>query len=603
MLVMTIGSNLNAQNSVKSSFLIDGAIHNDTTWASDTVMVNGDIYVPDTVTLTINPGTVVLFTDWYEIDVQGQLLAIGTINDSIIFKAADTSGFSTYSHVGWPGIKFDTPSSTDTSVISFCVFEFVNSTSDYDAAVYVNDFSKLIVEKSRFSYNYNSSEASCIQVENESNMIISGNVFTNNYSYYSCIQFGCSSSGDFVNPLIENNIFRFNYGLDEGSCLKLSGYNTAMVVNNIFEYNYCEGYGGAIVISGYSNPILIGNLIANNYAEYNGGGVAVKYYTNPKFINNTIVYNHTEDDGGGVSVGCSTENILFQNNIIWGNSADTTEVQLYCYDGGTDNYKFLNNIIQYGFDSIYFENTFTGQFNNNLSTNPMFVDTINGDFHLLCTSPAIDAAMNPSIVMPLTDIDGSIRKNGVNFDLGAYELNANANLISQPQSVSVMTGTVATFTITATNATSFQWEVSPDLGSNWTTLTNDAVYSGVTTNTLTVNADYSMNGNMYHCIVEGSCPGNLTPSNPAFLIVNYNVGLNEKGSFVAVYPNPAKDHFFIENATGANVFISDMNGRVVLSSVINSDKESISVSDLNSGIYFIKIVTLTSTQIERLVIE
>jgi len=105
MLVMTIGSNLNAQNSVKSSFLIDGAIHNDTTWASDTVMVNGDIYVPDTVTLTINPGTVVLFTDWYEIDVQGQLLAIGTINDSIIFKAADTSGFSTYSHVGWPGLN------------------------------------------------------------------------------------------------------------------------------------------------------------------------------------------------------------------------------------------------------------------------------------------------------------------------------------------------------------------------------------------------------------------------------------------------------------------------------------------------------------------
>ncbi len=275
---------------MKSSFTIDGAIHNDTTWASDTVMVNGDIFVPDTVTLTINPGTVVLFNDWYTIDVQGQLLAIGAINDSIIFKPADTSGYATFAHTGWPGIKFDSTISADTSVISFCIFEFAKSTSYYDAAVYVNDFSNLIIEKSRFSYNYNISD--------------------------------------------------------------------------------------------------------------------------------------------------------------------------------------------------------------------------NSD------------------------------------------------------------------------------------------------YSGTTTANLIVNAIYTMNGNMFRCIAGGQCTGMDVTSNPAIMIVNYNVGIENIEMPIAVYPNPATDFFYIQNASGAELTISDMNGRVVVSrNNISSEKEAISISTLNNGVYFIKTTSSNSTQIIRLIKE
>jgi hypothetical protein len=66
------------------------------------VVFNGDITVPETGSLTINPGVSVLFTGRYKFIIQGVLIANGIEGDSIIFTRAYPTEESK-----WRGFRFD----------------------------------------------------------------------------------------------------------------------------------------------------------------------------------------------------------------------------------------------------------------------------------------------------------------------------------------------------------------------------------------------------------------------------------------------------------------------------------------------------------------
>lgn len=64
-----------------------------------------------------------------------------------------------------------------------------------------------------------------------------------------------------------------------------------------------------------------------------------------------------------------------------------------------------------------------------------------------------------------------------------------------------------------------------------------------------------------------------------------------------IYPNPVNDKLFIEaNETISNVEIYNLTGVKILSQECNSDKVEIEVSELQSGIYFIKMINGNSTE-------
>jgi hypothetical protein len=73
--------------------------------------IEGEITIPSSDTLIIEPGVDVIFQGHYKLIVNGWLLAEGTEEDSILFTAANTSE-------GWHGIRFiDAP---DSSKLIFC---------------------------------------------------------------------------------------------------------------------------------------------------------------------------------------------------------------------------------------------------------------------------------------------------------------------------------------------------------------------------------------------------------------------------------------------------------------------------------------------------
>ncbi|MFN8288688.1 MAG: PKD-like domain-containing protein [Chitinophagaceae bacterium] len=88
---------------------------------------------------------------------------------------------------------------------------------------------------------------------------------------------------------------------------------------------------------------------------------------------------------------------------------------------------------------------------------------------------------------------------------------------TNPANTAVCETAPASFSITATNALTYQWQ--EDQGSGFNNLSNSGVYSGVTTTTLTISAAaLSMNGYTYRCVASNG--GGSTNSTAATLTVN-----------------------------------------------------------------------------------
>ncbi len=76
----------------------------------------------------------------------------------------------------------------------------------------------------------------------------------------------------------------------------------------------------------------------------------------------------------------------------------------------------------------------------------------------------------------------------------------------QPISLTnICLGNNISYSISANLTSAYQWQVSTDNGANFNNLSNGGVYSGVTTNTLSIsNVTLSMNNYQYRCIVSNS---------------------------------------------------------------------------------------------------
>jgi parallel beta-helix repeat protein len=194
-----------------------------------------------------------------------------------------------------------------------------------------------------------------------------------------------------TNALIDGNIIHDNGGFGihvyEGSGKNLTA-NVTIRNNKIYNNGFTERYCGMILSTGNGN-IAYNNVIYGNYAC----GIQIDYsMTNPKAIHNTIYGNGQEC----IYVGSGSRNAEIRNNI--------------CYQNRTD-------IVNNGSGTVQ---------SNNLTSNPMFVDAPNANFHLQVGSPAVDQGLTLSIVT--NDYDGILRPQDGASDIGAYEYSKNGSI-------------------------------------------------------------------------------------------------------------------------------------------------------------------------------
>jgi hypothetical protein len=360
------------------------------TWAlsGSPFRVNGEIAVPDSQTLIIEPGVNVVFTGHYKFNVQGRLLAIGTVSDSISFTAQDPS-------VGWHSLRFiNTPSTNDTSKIVYCSLKCgkANTGSDLDrcgGAISIKDFSKIQI-------------SNCLI---ESNMQ-SGNMSTTGGGG---IALGTAS------PIITNCEFKSNTGV-YGAAMAIYYSSNALIMNNHFHGNIGHGL---INIGVSSASVFMNNLIENNTSTGLAHGILHFEGGSSKaiFINNTIVNN---DCGGGAIWESDGSAPLFFNNIIYGNKP--AQVNL----AAPSALNFIHCLIEGGRNG-FTGSAFNGTYQNCIDSVPLFVSS--NDFHLQNTSPCIGTGADSIQVSskwyyaPDYDYDGNAKPNpeGTLPDIGAFE--------------------------------------------------------------------------------------------------------------------------------------------------------------------------------------
>jgi hypothetical protein len=126
-------------------------------------------------------------------------------------------------------------------------------------------------------------------------------------------------------------------------------------------------------------------------------------------------------------------------------------------------------------------------------------------------------APTSSTTYTVTGMDGNGCTNTASI---AVTVNQIVAIATQPSNQVVLPNDNSTFSVSATGTgLAYQWQENTGLG--WNAITNGGIYSGATTNTLTLTGVTSANtGNQYQCVVSGTAPCSNLTSNPATLTIS-----------------------------------------------------------------------------------
>ncbi|MCF8299130.1 MAG: immunoglobulin domain-containing protein [Saprospiraceae bacterium] len=418
-------------NAYTSNISISGNISTNTTWAVDTVKIIGDITINNGVTLTIASGTNVVAQGYYNLTVNGRILAIGNQSDSIRFTSLNPT-------IGWEGIYFDnTSTANDSSIFQHCIFTNGNrgSNSMYLGGVLgISNFNKVRISNSRFSNNKSTTHPGGALCVNDGIATISNNIFSNNIctSHNGGAVFFSGTFGKF-----SGNTIAFNTGTSGGG-LTLLACNGGEILENKIINNSANGYGGAMYISFSYGVKITNNLFANNSA--NNGGAIYCWQSVTEFINNTISNNYASSQGGGIYLNGNSDPV-FKNCIIAGNtkttSANPNEVHLD--DNSSDPKFYFCDILG---DKALFTGAgaginYNGAYQDNINATPRFINQTSGKgagFNALSANWSIDSLSScinkgtpdtVGLAMSPFDLIGNQRiKNGI-IDIGAFEFQGN----------------------------------------------------------------------------------------------------------------------------------------------------------------------------------
>jgi gliding motility-associated-like protein len=134
--------------------------------------------------------------------------------------------------------------------------------------------------------------------------------------------------------------------------------------------------------------------------------------------------------------------------------------------------------------------------------------------------------------------------SSVNSNAATLTINSAPSIIAQPSDRTICAGSNTTFSVTASNATGYQWQVNN--GSGPVNIANGGVYSGATTSTLTITgATGLMNNLQYRLIATGSCTPSATSNSATLKVSNIQTAASQtniacKGSNtgqLSVFPN------------------------------------------------------------------
>ena len=230
-------------------------------------------------------------------------------------------------------------------------------------------------------------------------------------------------------PIVANCTFTGN-AADYGGGMANDNDCRPTIVNCTFTDNSADCEGGGMY--NHDNITTVTNcLFRTNTANKYGGGGMYNSSSNLTITNCTFVENMAHNYGGGgmYNHGWGATTVMLNNCIFWANLADTgPQIMItrgkHAPESATVTVHYSD--FQGGTEGIYVAypdcHLYWGE--GNIDVGPLFIDSADGDYHLLPGSPCIDAGDPDYVAEPdETDLDGRPRVIGGRIDMGAYEFN------------------------------------------------------------------------------------------------------------------------------------------------------------------------------------
>ncbi|MEJ5303349.1 MAG: T9SS type A sorting domain-containing protein [Bacteroidales bacterium] len=396
---------------------------------TDTLWIHDNLIVPEGQTLDIAPGTVVLFDGSWFIEIRGKIRALGTEQEPIVFKPADTLGFSDTLETrgSWHGLRF-VGTNSEKSEFHYCQFWYAKAL-DSDSllkcggVVHARGAVSALFDNCLFQSNRAWSRGGAIALFDGADLEFRHCSFIENATYNTNEGYGGAVYVWNASPIFYQCTFSDNQAVWTGGAICLY-YSNPLIHNCLFTGNF--GYIGGGMAFYHCRPqrTICNNILFANVGLYFGGGISCNNACDPVFVNNTIVLNSASYGGGFYCNDSAAPTII--NSLIYNNINYSGLGPVYIWDPlSHPNFHYCN--IQGG--SAAFAGSgggsgYWGVFSNNIDIPPMFDSTVSWLYYPADTSlvdrgtPASDTL---GLNLPSYDFAGDSRFVNGRVDIGAYE--------------------------------------------------------------------------------------------------------------------------------------------------------------------------------------
>ena len=333
------------------------------------------------------------------------------------------------------GVSSSTPYTSNYCVLNNCTLSF-NSAANYGGGAAFATLNNCLLASNRVTSPSYSAGGGGAEEGVLNNCILTGNQSPH----------GAGADGSLFPPGIALNdcILSNNMAISgPGGGAYDATLNNCSVTGNVST----NGAGGASYCN-LTNCTLSGNI---SYSMSGGGGAAnctlIDCFVTNNSASGQYLNNKYATKGGG-TMSCSLSDCVLAYNVATNGGGDSGSTLVNCTVvsnsapawGGVYNSTLKNSIIYYnvGGDSYSGSTNFslnyccTTQPTNgmgNITNEPAFVNLAGGDFHLQSNSPCINSGNN-AYTTAATDLDGNPRIVGGTVDIGAYEYQTPASVIS-----------------------------------------------------------------------------------------------------------------------------------------------------------------------------
>jgi len=249
-------------------------------------------------------------------------------------------------------------------------------------------------------YHYRGGSIYC----DHSSPTISNCVLVDNSAEFGGGMHNFNSSTTVVNCIfVSNSTVNWGGGMSNRDCT-----SSLMVTNCTFTNNSASWGGGMRNYT--SSPIVTNCIFSNNSAQgWEGGGMSNRDGGNPTLINCTFIGNSSIHRGAGI-YSDENSNSTITNGILWENR----------YTGDTDDWAQIDNdgpIPAISYSCIQGWTSDLGGIGI-ISTNPLFADPENGDYHLKSQAGRWDPASESWVIDDVTSpcIDAGDPTSPIGFE-------------------------------------------------------------------------------------------------------------------------------------------------------------------------------------------